>query len=64
MNAQFPGVAEGFDLLGFTANVGFCTILDIALAQAALPVGAELDAIGRVDVDHLDLPAQVLALGE
>ena len=29
-----------------------------------LPVGAELDAVRRVDVDHLDLAAQLLALGE
>ena len=29
-----------------------------------LPVGAELDAVRRVDVDHLDLAAQRLALGE
>ena len=29
-----------------------------------LPVGAEPDAVRRVDVDHLDLAAQVLLLGE
>ena len=39
-------------------------VLDVALARRDLPVAAELDAVRRVDVDHLDLAAQRLALGE
>ena len=55
VDAELPGVAEGLDLLGLTGDVLDLAVLHVALAGRDLPVGAELDAVRRVDVDHLDL---------
>ena len=46
VDAVAPGVAEGFDLLGLAGGVFGLAVLDVALAGADLPVGAELDAVG------------------
>ena len=62
VDPQLPRVAEGLDLLGLTGCIGDVAVLDVPLAGGRLPIGAELDAIGRVDVDHLDLTPQVLPL--
>jgi len=51
VDAEFPGVAEGFDLFGFECGVFELAVLDVARAGAALPVAAEFDAVRRVDVD-------------
>ena len=64
MDAIAPGVAEGFDLLGFAGDVVSVTVLHIAAGGGPLEIGVEFDAVGRVNVDALDLPAQSLALGE
>ena len=58
VDAEFPGVAECLDLLDLEAGVFELAVLHVALAGADLPVRAELDAVGRVHVDHLDLAAQ------
>ena len=58
-NPQSLSIILGGGIVAITV-AGFL----FALAGAGLPVGAELDAIGRVEVDHLDLAAEVLALGE
>ena len=55
MDPELPGVAIGADLLGLAGEVGVLAVADITLASRDLPVRAELDAVGRVDVDRLDL---------
>ncbi|MGH3974263.1 MAG: hypothetical protein ACRDS9_13195 [Pseudonocardiaceae bacterium] len=62
MDTQFPGVAEGLDLLDLAGGVFEFAVLDVALAGGDLPVGAELDTVRRVQVDHLDLTPEVLLL--
>ena len=64
MDPEFPGVAERLDLLGLARGVLELAVLDVALARRDLPVRAELDAVRRVDVDHLNLAAELLSLGE
>jgi hypothetical protein len=64
MDAELPRVAEGFDLFDLDAGVFVLAVLHVALAGADLPVAAELDAVGRVEVDHLHLAAQALTLGQ
>ena len=55
MDAEFPGVAEGADLFGLARGILGLAVLHVALAGADLPVGAEFDAVGRANVNHLDL---------
>ena len=55
MNTVPPRVAEGLDLLGFTRDVFGFAVLHVAAGGGPLEVGVELDAVGRVDVDALDL---------
>jgi hypothetical protein len=55
VDPELPGVAIGADLLGLAGEVGVLAVADITLASRDLPVRAELDAVGRVDVDRLDL---------
>ena len=64
VDAEFPGVAEGADLFGLAGGVLGLAVLDVALAGGDLPVGAEVDAVGRVEVDHLDLALEALFFGE
>ncbi len=64
MDAELPGVAEGADLFGLAGGVLGLAVLDVAFAGAHLPVGAELDAVGRVEVDGLDLALEALLLGQ
>jgi hypothetical protein len=64
MDAVTPGVAEGFDLLRFAGDVVGLAVGYVAAGGGPLEVGVELDAVGRIEVDALDLAAQALALGE
>ncbi len=64
VDAELPGVAERLDLLGLAGRVLGLAVLHVALARAHLPVAAELDAVGRVHVDHLDLALEALLLGQ
>ena len=64
MDAQFPGVAEGFDHLRFGGQILVLAVPYLALVREGLKVGAVLDAVGRVDVDHLHLAAHALLLEE
>ena len=64
MDAQLPRVAEGLDLLDLAGDVLELAVLDVALAGRRLPVRSELDAIRRVEVDHLHLAPEALALGQ
>ena len=53
MDAQFPGVPERLDHLGFLGQVVIRAVLHVALVGEGLKVRPVFDAIGRVDVDHL-----------
>jgi hypothetical protein len=64
MDAVAPGVAEGFDLLGLTGDVVLVSVLDVAAGRRPLEIRVEADAVGRVDIDALNLAAQRFALGE
>lgn len=55
VDTEFPGVAEGFDLLGFAGEVVVFAVGDVAVVEFDLPIGAVFDAVGRIDVDALDL---------
>lgn len=60
MDAEFPGVTERLDHFGFLGEVVVLAVFDIALVDERLKVGAVFDAIGRVNVNHLDLPRHAL----
>ena len=62
MNAQLPGIPERLEHLRFLGQVGVVAVLDIALADEGLEVGAVLDAVRRVDVDHLHPAGHALLL--
>ncbi|ERS91502.1 hypothetical protein Q671_04060 [Halomonas sp. PBN3] len=62
MNAQLPGIPEGLDHLWLLGQVLVLAILDVPLVRERLEVGAVLDAVGRVDIDHLHLPGHALLL--
>ena len=64
MNTEFPGVPERTNLLGLSRQVGIPTVGHFAPVHKWLEVGAVADAVGRVHVDHLDLPAETLLLDQ
>ena len=64
VDAEFPGVAEGFDLFGFAGEGVVIAVLDGAVVEVDLPVGAVFDAVGGIDVAALDLAGHALALEE
>ena len=55
VDAEFPGVAEGADHFWFLSEVFVLAVFDVAAIDEGLEIGAVADAVGRVDVDHLDL---------
>jgi hypothetical protein len=55
VDAEFPGVAEGANHFGFLGEVFVLAVLDVAAIDEGLEIGAVADAVGRVDVDHLNL---------
>jgi len=58
VQAELPGVAVGLDHFRFAGHVFVVIVGDVALADERLEVAAELDAVGRVHVDHLHLAAK------
>jgi hypothetical protein len=64
VNPKFPGISECPDLFRLTSDVFDLAVADVALSRADLPVGAELDAVRRVHVDHLNHALEVLLVGE
>ena len=60
MDAQFPGVPECLDHLGFLGQVRVRPVLHIALVGEGLKVRAVFDAIRRVEIDHLNLASHAL----
>ena len=63
MNAVLPGVTERFHLLGLATDVGLLAVLHITALRGNLPVAVELDPVGRIKIDALNLAFQPLALG-
>ena len=55
---------EALEHLRLARDVVFAPVLDVGGLGGGLPVGVELDAVGRIEVDHLHLAAQRLVLGE
>ena len=55
VDAEFPGVAEGADHFWFLGEVFVLAVFNVAAIDKGLEIGAVADAVGRVDVDHLDL---------
>ena len=55
MDAEFPGVAEGTNHFRFLGEVFVFAVFDVAAIDEGLEIGAVADAVGRVNVDHLDL---------
>src|SRR4051794_1283493 len=64
VDAQLPGVSKRPDLLRFPRHIVDPPVLDLSASSCSLPVGAKADAVRRVDVDHLHLAAELLALRE
>ena len=60
VDAQLPGVAESADLLRLGGQVLVLAVLHVALVHERLKVGAVLDAVGGIDVDHLHLARHAL----
>jgi hypothetical protein len=63
VDAERPGVAVRLDHFRFAGEVLF-TVLHVTLAELRLEVRGELDAVGRVEIDHLHLAREVFAPGE
>ena len=64
VDAQFPGIAKGADLLRLGGQVFVPAVLHVALVDEGLEVGAVLDAVGRVDVNHLYFAGHALLFQE
>ena len=64
VDTQLPSVAEGAHLFGLAGGVLGLAVFHVALAGAHLPVGAELDAIGRIEVNGLHLALEAFLLGQ
>ena len=64
VNAEFPGVPKGANLLRLAGQVLVLAVGDLAPVHEGLEVGAVADAVGRVEVDRLHLPAKALLLDQ
>ena len=64
MDAVVPGVTEGLHHFRFARDVADRTVLHVRRLRRGLPVRIELDAVGRIKVDHLHLAAKALVLGK
>ena len=64
VETELPGVAEGSNLLRVGSQVIVLAVGDIVVVheRLGLEVRAVADAEGRVDVDHMHLPAKALLL--
>ena len=59
---QLPGIPVSLDHLRLAGQGLVVVVADVALADERLKIGAELHAVGRIDVDHLHLPAEILVV--
>jgi len=60
MSSQRPGISECFDHLWFLGEVFVLAVLDLSLVYKWLEIRTVLDAIWRVDIDHLHLASHAL----
>ena len=63
MDPKFPGIPKCLDLFGLAGDVVRLAVLDVTAGRRPLKVAVEFDAVGRIEVDALNLAAQALALG-
>ncbi len=61
MHAEPPSIAIGADHFRLARQIRFA-ILYVSLARLRLKITTKTYAIGRVQVDHLDLAGEILAL--
>jgi len=64
VDAEFPSIAEGADHFWFLGKVFVLAVLDVAAIDERLEIGAITDAVGRIDIDHLDLAGQAFFFEE
>ena len=64
MNAILPSISERLHLLRFAANALSLSLFNLYTRSRYLPIGIEFDAVRRININALHLPAQMLALGE
>jgi hypothetical protein len=64
VDAEFPGVAEGADHFWFLGEVFVFAIFNVAAIDEGLEIGAVADAVGRIDVNHLDLASEAFFFEE
>ncbi len=64
VNADLPCVAESTNLLGLGRQICVPAVGHLAPVHERLEVGAVADAVGRVHVDQLDLPAETFFLDQ
>ena len=62
MNTKLPSITESLNRLRFLRQILVLFILHIPLVHKRLEIGAILDTIGRVDVDHLYLAGHTFLL--
>ena len=59
-----PGIPECLDLFRFPGDVIGLAVFDVPAGGGPLEIGVELDAVGGIKIDALDLVAQSFALGQ
>src|SRR4051812_24567612 len=64
MDPVTPRVTERLDLFRLASDVASVAVFDVATGCTPLEIAVELDAVGRVEVNALDLAAQALTLGQ
>ena len=61
VDAEFPRVAISVNLFHFAGKV-FLGVADTFFENVGLEIGAEVDPVRRIHVDHLDLSCQAFAV--
>ena len=62
MKAELPGVSVSLNHFRFTREVLVSIVVHVTFTYERLKIRSKLYSIGRVHVDHLDLPAHSLVL--
>src|SRR6266566_7097710 len=64
VDSELPRISEGLDLLDLPSRVLQFAVGDVSISNRGLPIRLKFDPVGRIDVDHLHLVSQALALGQ
>src|ERR1022692_2436607 len=64
MDPISPGIPESLFLLGFACDVCEFPIIDGAAGCRPLEIRIELDPVGRIDIDALNLTSKPFALSQ